>query len=113
APDAPEISPPPPWRFWVDTPEAAIVTDVRDADAALAAVRASLTAALESYRRPLTSLRPDEFVSVAVDVVSDRFLRPATARTLMLRVRARDLQERAAGRLSAADFRQRLEFEEN
>jgi hypothetical protein len=113
APDAPEMSPPPPWRFWVDTPEAAVVTDVRDAETAVAAVRASLTAALESYRRPLTSLRPDEFVSIAVDVVSDRFLRPATARTLMLRVRARDLQERAAGRLSAADFRQRVEFEEN
>lgn len=113
APDAPELSPPPPWRFWVDTPETAVVTDVRDAETAVASVRASLTAALESYRRPLTTLRPDEFLSVAVDVVSDRFLRPATARTLMLRVRARDLQERAAGRLSAADFRQRIEFEEN
>src|SRR5450432_412465 len=59
APDAPEMSPPPPWRFWIDTPDAAVVTDVRDAEAAVAAVRASLTAALESYRRPLTSLRPD------------------------------------------------------
>jgi hypothetical protein len=110
--EAPE-APPPPWRFWFDLSPEAEETETPDAESVVAAVRQGLGSGLESYRRPLTSLRPDEFVAVVVDFLPDRLLRTRPARTLVLRVRVRDLQERQAGRLSAEEFRRRLEIEEN
>jgi hypothetical protein len=120
APDAmdPFDTPPPPWRFWFEgggedemtVGEAAGAADV---ETLVSAVRESVASGLESYRRPLASLRAEEFVAVAVDFVPDRPLRARPARTLLVRVRARDLRERQAGRLSATEFRSRLEFEEN
>ena len=56
---------------------------------------------------------PKTCVTVAVDFVPDRLFRKPPTRTLLVRVRARDLQERQAGRLTAAELRQRLEFEED
>ena len=51
-------------------------------------------------------------MTVAVDFVPDRLFRKPPARTLLVRVRARDLEDRQAGRLTAAELRQRLEFAE-
>jgi hypothetical protein len=107
---------PPPWRFWFDVtddPDLPDATDAADADAVVTAVRERVVAGLEAYRRPLASLRTEDFVTVAVDLVPDVLLRARPARTLLVRVRAGDLQERRTGRLSAADFRKRVEFEEN
>jgi hypothetical protein len=107
---------PPPWRFWfdlTDDPDRPDATDAADADAVVTSVRERVVAGLEAYRRPLASLRPEDFVTVAVDLVPDVLLRARPARTLLVRVRAGDLQERRTGRLSAADFRKRVEFEEN
>jgi hypothetical protein len=107
---------PPPWRFWFDVtddPGPPDATDAADADAVVTAVRERVVAGLEAYRRPLASLRAEDFVTVAVDLVPDVLLRARPARTLLVRVRAGDLQERRTGRLSAADFRKRVEFEEN
>jgi len=110
---------PPPWRFWFDVtdesaaPDRPDGMDTPDADALVTSVRERLVAGLDAYRRPLASLRPDEFVTVAVDLVPDLFLRARPTRTLLVRVRAGDLQERRAGRLSAPEFRKRVEFEEN
>ena len=110
---------PPPWRFWFDVtdqseaPDGPDGMDTPDADALVTSVRERLVAGLDAYRRPLASLRPDEFVTVAVDLVPDLFLRARPTRTLLVRVRAGDLQERRAGRLSAPEFRKRVEFEEN
>ncbi len=107
---------PPPWRFWFDVTDASDqpdATDAADAEAVVTAVRERVVAGLEAYRRPLASLRPEDFVTVAVDLVPDVLLRARPARTLLVRVRAGDLQERRTGRLSAADFRKRVEFEEN
>ena len=110
---------PPPWRFWFDVtdeadgPDGPDGMDTADADALVTSVRERLVAGLDAYRRPLASLRPDEFVTVAVDLVPDLFLRARPTRTLLVRVRAGDLQERRAGRLSAPEFRKRVEFEEN
>lgn len=110
---------PPPWRFWFDVTDQSDAPggpdgmDMPDADALVTSVRERLVAGLEAYRRPLASLRPDEFVTVAVDLVPDLFLRARPTRTLLVRVRAGDLQERRAGRLSAPEFRKRVEFEEN
>jgi len=116
-PELPEA--PPPWRFWFDVTDGPEVLDPPDgvdtaeADALVTSVRERLVSGLDAYRRPLASLRPDDFVTVAVDLVPDLLLRSRPTRTLLVRVRAGDLQERRAGRLSAAEFRKRVEFEEN
>jgi hypothetical protein len=114
-PEAPEAleGPPPPWRFWFDFSTETETPDPADADAQVAAVRETLAASLASYRGPLASLAPDDFVTVALDFVPDRLLRTPPSRTLLVRVRARDLQARQAGRLTAAELRKRIEFEEN
>jgi hypothetical protein len=107
---------PPPWRFWFDVTDAPDLPDAanaEDAEAVVASVRERVVAGLEAYRRPLASLKSEDFVTVAVDLVPDVLLRARPARTLLVRVRAGDLQERRTGRLSAADFRKRVEFEEN
>jgi hypothetical protein len=123
APDAPP-PPPPPWVFWFDVPAPPPPSHPADVETAIADVRASLTQALASYRRPLRALRPDDVLTVAVDFVGDHLPRtpgsprtPGTprtppARTLLVRVRVRDLQARQAGRLSADELRQRLDFDE-
>jgi hypothetical protein len=116
APPEPLDVPPPPWRFWFDVTDGSDLPDAddtADADTLVASVRERLMAGLDSYRRPLASLRPEEFVTIAVDLVPDVLQRGRPARTLLVRVRAGDLQERRSGRLSAADLRKRIEFEEN
>jgi hypothetical protein len=102
--------PPPPWRFWFETREEETATDP---ETMVSAVREAVVSALESYRRPLSSLRPEDVVTVAVDVVPGGRYKKGATRTLLVRVRARDLQERGAGRLTAAQLRERLEFEED
>jgi hypothetical protein len=110
---------PPPWRFWFDVndgpdvPDGPDGMDTPDADAFVTSVRERLVSGLDAYRRPLVSLRPDDFVTVAVDLVPDFVHRARPTRTLLVRVRAGDLQERRAGRLSTVEFRKRVEFEEN
>lgn len=129
APDAPEPPeppelveppepPPPPWLFWFDAPGArpqggSRAPDPRSAESLVASVRERLIAGLETYRHRLATLEPDEFITVAVDFVPDLALRALPARTLLVRVRARDLQELQAGRLSRSDFRTRVESDEN
>ena len=107
---------PPPWRFWFDVTDSSDVPDAADtpdADALVTSLRERLVSGLEGYRRPLASLRPDDFVTVAVDLVPDVLVRARPTRTLLVRVRAGDLQDRSTGRLSAPEFRKRVEFEEN
>jgi hypothetical protein len=109
-PPEPIQPPPPPWRFWFETREEEPAMDTRTI---VSTVREAVVAGLESYRHPLSSLRPEDVVTVAVDVVPDGLFRKAPGRTVLVRVRARDLQERRAGRLTAAQLRERLEFEED
>jgi hypothetical protein len=107
---------PPPWRFWFDVTDGPAMfeaTDAADAEAVVTSVRERVVAGLEAYRRPLASLRVEDFVTVAVDLVPDVLLRARPARTILVRVRAGDLQDRRTGRISAAEFRKRVEFEEN
>jgi len=113
-PEMPE-PPPPPWRFWFDAgpgsgpPEAG---SPGDAKSAIADARQQLAAALSSYAGPIAALGRDESISVAVDFVAAPPRRTSPTRTLVVRVRAGDLRDRQAGRLSAADLRNRLEFDE-
>jgi hypothetical protein len=113
-PEMPEA--PPPWRFWFDVTEESDRpdgADNADTEAVVTSVRERVVAGLDGYRRPLASLRREDFVTVAVDLVPDVLLRARPARTLLVRVRAGDLQDRRTGRLSADEFRKRVEFEEN
>ena len=71
--------------------------------------------ALEAHGSLLSSLGPDETVSVVVDFVAgtpflEEDARPA--RSLTLRVRKRDLDARRAGTLGADELRSRIEAAE-
>jgi hypothetical protein len=114
-PDALDV--PPPWRFWfapgLEVEAGPGGTDPDDVDAAVSAVRESLASGLASYRRPLSALAAEESVAVAVDFVADRILRTPPVRTLLVRVRAGDLRDRQAGRITLTEFRRRLDFGEN
>lgn len=108
---SPETLPPPPWRFWfgTDNPEddrspARIVSDVREA----------VTATLETYGPNLRTLGNDELVTVAIDFVPRGLFTTSAraARTLVVRVRKKLLDERAAGRLSSDEFKRRIEINE-
>jgi hypothetical protein len=114
-PEAPE-PPLPPWHFWFESGNEGFARDLApapDPEQGIQAVREAITAGLESYRGRVPALGSDEFVAVAVEFVPDGLLTARPARTLVVRVRARDLRDRQAGRLSAPDFRARLEFEES
>jgi hypothetical protein len=107
------VRPPAPWLSWAERepqdpedkgPER-LVGDVRDA----------VIAALEAHGPSLLSLRPEETISVVVDFVAGApFLDDETrpARSLTLRVRKRDLDDRRAGRLSPEELRRRVEAAE-
>ena len=118
-PRPPSVGPLPPgapWVFWgearLDEPEQEpkaperLVADVRDA----------VVAALEAYGPGLTTLRADETISVVVDFVAgapfidDDEAQPS--RSLTLRVRKRDLDDRRAGRLGPEDLRRKVEAAE-
>jgi hypothetical protein len=77
-------------------------------------VREAVTATLETYGPNLRTLGNDELVTVAVDFVPRGLFttNARAARTLVVRVRKRVLDERAAGRLSSDDFKRRIEVNE-
>lgn len=110
-----EEPPAPPWRFWFEMDAAGPSSEAGgSADEVVAEVRGALTAALESDAAALPMLGPDEFVAVAVDFVADPFLMPGDAppRTLVVRVRNRDLVARRRGELSPDELRSRIVYEE-
>jgi hypothetical protein len=110
--DAPLAPPPPapPWRFWFGTGEEA---DPRDAARVVSDVRQAIVDTLESRGAAIAAVRPQEYVSIAVDFTPSVFVvdfeGPQPERTLVLRVRKRDLDERHAGRLKPEELRQRIE----
>jgi hypothetical protein len=106
---APPGVPAPPWRFWFGTagPE-----DKRSPNRVLNDVRAAVTEALQSEGPRLRTVRPEEFLVVAVDfVVAGGFVDPgAPQQTLVVRVRKKDLDERAAGRMGSDELQKRIEY---
>jgi hypothetical protein len=110
APPAP-FPPPPPWRYWFGSEE---VEDARAPDRIVADVKSAVAQTLEAQGGRLRSIRPDEFIAVAVDFVSqwgfDGETRPE--KTLIVRVRKRDLDERGAGKIAVEELRKRFEFVE-
>ncbi len=110
-PRAPSPPLPPPWRFWFESREA---RDTRPPEQVVADVRHAVVATLEAHGALVSGLGPDEHLAVAVDFqtggpfVSDA--RPT--KTLVVRARRKDLDERARGRLSPEELRKRIEVVE-
>jgi hypothetical protein len=109
-PNLPPV-PAPPWRFWfgTDNPE-----DDRTPERIVAEVREAITAALEANGARLLNVGGEEAVMVAVDFVAGGYFaaggRPA--HTLVVRVRKRALDERAAGKLAPDEFRKQVQYNE-
>jgi hypothetical protein len=100
----------PPWRFWFDSEEQ---EEPRSPEIVVNDVRSAVTDVLENHGPPLR-LRPEEFVVVVVDFLprSAFATRTRPARTLVVRVRKGELEERAAGRLASDELRRRIEYSE-
>jgi hypothetical protein len=98
----------PPWKFWlrVETDE-----ERRSPDRIVEDVRSAVVGALDARAGAAAGLSGDEFVTVAVDFVpgdlfaSDR----EPSRTLIVRVRQRDLEARAQGKMALEDLEDRVE----
>ncbi len=105
---APQEHDAPPWRFWF---EAETGMDERSPDTIVGDVKTALLDVLDSKGEAVPGLAPDEFVTVAIDFVPGGFFvsheRPS--RTLILRVRQKDLDARAAGALGSEELRSRVE----
>jgi hypothetical protein len=74
-------------------------------------VREAMIGTLETRGDEVRALGPQESVTVAVDFVGAGpfALRPRVRTTLVVRAGAADVQARAAGRISGAEFRQRVQ----
>jgi hypothetical protein len=104
------VAPPaPPWRFWFQSEDDG---DPRTADQVVSEVKEALIQALEARGSLLTIVGPEDYVVVAVDFSARGFaLRPErrAERTLVVKARKRDLDERRAGKLAADELRKRIE----
>jgi len=110
-PEAP-LPPTPPWTLWFDagfaeeepeTPAATLVTRMRGA----------LVDTLSSHGATLRALRDEEMIAAAVDFVPGfPFAGGRVEKTLVVRVRKKDLDERRAGRIGAAELKTRIAVEE-
>jgi len=107
-PDELQLPATPPWRFWFESGPAA---DERSPDQVVADVKAAVIGTLESQAGPVASLRGDEFVTVAVDFVAGGLFvsHPRPQRTLVVRVRKRDLDARARGAIGPGDLEKKVE----
>jgi len=105
---SPPSPPAPPWRFWFRASE----DDARGADQVVADVKRAVIRVLEEQGPGLRSFKPEEQLAVAVDFSSGVFfgLGPEpTLRSLLVRVRKSDLDDRRAGRISSEELLRRME----
>ncbi len=108
----PPVAPlPPPWRFWFESRE---TRDSRAPEEVVAAVRSAVVATLEAHGALVSGLGPDEHLAVAVDfVIGGPFVsQTRPAKTLLVRARRKDLDERARGKMSPEELRKRIEIVE-
>jgi hypothetical protein len=107
APPDPTAGGPPPWRFWLGAPRASMGPP----GALVQQVHEAILSALEAHGADLRGLDPRESVTVAVDFVGSGGLarRPRVRRTLVVRVSLAELQARLDGKLTPAEFRQRVQ----
>jgi len=108
---APPVIAPPPWSFWFDASDE---RDPRTAEAVIGDVRAAVTQTIELQGTRLRVLQPEEFVVVAVDFLprSNFGVRWRPSRTLVVRARKKELDERQAGRITSEELRRRIDYQE-
>jgi hypothetical protein len=106
-PDEASPAVPPPWQLWIDPLDDA----TPDPQAVIQGVGDAVTSVLETQGARLRVLAPQEMVAVAIDFVpaTRAGMRARPARTLMVRVKKADIDQRAAGQISPAEFRKRVE----
>ena len=100
----------PPWQLWNDPLDDA----TPDPQGLIRGVGAAVMTVLEAHGPRLRALAPQETVAVAIDFVpATRIGAPSrTARTLVVRARKADIDQRAAGQISPEEFRKRVELVE-
>lgn len=100
----------PPWQLWNDPLDDA----TPDPQGLIKGVGAAVTGVLEAHGARLRVLAPQEMVAVAVDFVpATRIGAPSrTARTLLVRAKKADIDQRASGQISPEEFRKRVELVE-
>lgn len=96
------------FRFWFGEPESG---DDAPPERVLADVRAAIVEGLGAHRGDLALLGGDDFVAVAVDFVPWMAER-GSARTVVARVKRSDLAAARTGRISRAELRARVAFDE-
>jgi hypothetical protein len=107
---APPALPLAPWQYWFNADEPA---DGRTEEALVRDVKAAVTALVERRGATLRQLAPEEYVTVAVDFVPRMsILGSRIQKTLVVKVKKQDLDDRRAGRLTADELRQRIEYAE-
>jgi hypothetical protein len=117
-PQPPAPPQPPPWSFWFEHEE----VDARGPERVIRDVGDAVTQVLETHGPRLGALRPEDALVVAVDFVprSGRLLlgfgpetrRLRAERTLVVRVRKRELEARRDGKLAPEELRKRIEYVE-
>jgi hypothetical protein len=102
---------PPPWKFWFETgtPE-----EKRSPETVIADVRGAVVDALAAEGVGLAGLAGDERVTVTVDFVPGGIFaaQARPERTLVVSVRAKDVEARARGALTPEELRKRIEVTE-
>jgi hypothetical protein len=100
----------PPWTHWIDPIDDA----TPDPQGLIQGVGAAVTSVLETQGSRLRMLSPQEVIAVAIDFVPATRVgtRARPARTLMVRVKKADIDQRAAGEITPAEFRKRVELVE-
>jgi len=103
-----ELPAAPPWKFWF---EAGPPAEERSPEQVVADVKKAVIEALESQAPRVAALRADEFVIVAVDFVPGGLFasHPRPDRTLVVRVRQKDLEACARGAMKPGDLGKRAE----
>jgi hypothetical protein len=97
----------PPWRLWIDPMD----DPTPDPEQVVRGVGDAVVAVLERQGPRLRILAPQETIAVAIDFVPATRVgtRARPARTLLVRVRKADIDQRAAGAITPAEFRKRVE----
>jgi hypothetical protein len=80
-------------------------------DAVVTDIRGAMTRVLESHGVRLRTLRPEEVVVVAVDFVRQTAFPslPRPERTVLLRIKKKELDARRAGQISSEELERRIE----
>jgi hypothetical protein len=117
SPERPE-APEPPWSFWFEHEPA----DGRSPERVIHDVGEAVREVLEAHGPRLRVVRPEEAVVVAVDFTGrsrtfgagwrDEVARARSERTLVVRVRKRELEARQQGKLGEEELLRRIEFVE-